>query len=133
MWAWDKIQNNALRILIVTALCAVTAISDWKFFSVIFILAFGINRGNIKKQLQCYAIIVAVKIVFDVCFLTMIGKDMFSVGCIGIERLGMFCVIPLLALYNGQRGKGGKFSKWFFYVFYPLHLLVLGLVLSYFS
>ena len=29
--------------------------------------------------------------------------------------------VPVLLLYNGQRGKG---NKWFFYVFYPAHFLV---------
>ena len=31
--------------------------------------------------------------------------------------------LPLLALYNGQRGKGN--FKWGFYLYYPLHLAVL--------
>lgn len=35
-------------------------------------------------------------------------------------------VLPFLALYNGERGPNGKFSKYFFYVFYPLHLWVIG-------
>ena len=46
------------------------------------------------------------------------------------------CAVPILTagfiilyLYNGQRTGGGRsFSKWFFYTFYPAHLLVLGLI-----
>ena len=34
----------------------------------------------------------------------------------------LFAVIPIL-LYNGQKGGGGgAFDKWFFYIFYPLHI-----------
>ena len=31
--------------------------------------------------------------------------------------------VPLLMAYDGSRGKG---NKWFFYVFYPAHFLVLA-------
>ena len=35
----------------------------------------------------------------------------------------------ILYLYDGQRARRGRsFSKWFFYTFYPAHLLVLGLI-----
>ena len=34
--------------------------------------------------------------------------------------------LPLLALYNGERG-GGRSAKWGFYLFYPAHIAVLAL------
>lgn len=37
--------------------------------------------------------------------------------------------IIILCFYNGKKSeKAPKFSKWFFYVFYPAHLLVLSIV-----
>lgn len=39
----------------------------------------------------------------------------------------LFSIVPML-LYNGKRGKN---IKYFFYIFYPLHLLVLYLVAKY--
>lgn len=41
-----------------------------------------------------------------------------------IEWLIIFAVIPIL-LYNGSRGKGGKY---FFYIFYPAHIYVFYII-----
>ena len=36
--------------------------------------------------------------------------------------------VVILCFYNGKRAEHGrKFSQWFFYLFYPLHLLIIGL------
>jgi len=37
----------------------------------------------------------------------------------------LLTVVPV-ALYNGRRGPGGPFVKWFFYAAYPVHLAVLA-------
>ncbi len=43
----------------------------------------------------------------------------------GIQYLSLFALIPL-ALYDGTRGRYPL--RYFFYLFYPLHLLVLQLI-----
>ena len=36
--------------------------------------------------------------------------------------------LPLIACYDGTRGPGTAFAKYFFYLFYPLHLWGIGLL-----
>ena len=47
-----------------------------------------------------------------------------------LSGLGILAAaVATLILYNGERAKRGRaFSKWFFYVFYPGHLLLLYLI-----
>ncbi|MGQ7374513.1 TraX family protein [Streptococcus suis] len=37
-------------------------------------------------------------------------------------------VLPILGLYNGQAGPRTAFSRYFFYIFYPLHLWILATI-----
>ena len=37
----------------------------------------------------------------------------------------MLLSVPIMASYNGRRGLG---MKWFFYIYYPLHIILLGSV-----
>ena len=39
----------------------------------------------------------------------------------------LFALIPI-CLYNGKKGLDNKFSKYFFYIFYPLHLIIFTII-----
>ena len=45
----------------------------------------------------------------------------------GIVELFVVLVYPVMKQYNGQRGKV-SWLKWFFYIYYPAHLIVIGIV-----
>ena len=57
-------------------------------------------------------------------------RDAASI-CVLQSEAQAILAYPLLALYNGKRGFVGKsiVAKYAFYAFYPVHLLVLGLIL----
>ncbi len=57
--------------------------------------------------------------------LLCIGVAMLSVAMGGLQYFSLFS-LPLLALYNGKRGF--KLPKYFFYVFYPAHLVVIYII-----
>ena len=44
-----------------------------------------------------------------------------------VVMVGVLLVNPVLKLYNGERGKA-EWMKWFFYIYYPLHLIILGIL-----
>lgn len=43
----------------------------------------------------------------------------------------MILSIPFILLYSGELGLKNKFTKWMFYLFYPLHLIVIILLSKY--
>jgi hypothetical protein len=45
----------------------------------------------------------------------------------GILQLMTALSIPLLQLYNGQRGSW-RGMKWLFYIYYPAHLVAVGIL-----
>ena len=47
-------------------------------------------------------------------------------------QMGVVLALPVIRLYNGRRGRSqsvNRVMKWLFYVYYPLHLFVIGLII----
>ena len=45
-----------------------------------------------------------------------------------ISSLAAVFSLVFIYLYNGEKGKYGNRIKWFFYVFYPVHMMILGII-----
>ncbi len=125
--AWNTIQNDTLRRAAVCGLMLLTSFMDWSIFGVLFVFVFGINRGDKKAQYKAFALVAGGYLLMRLFVVLSQPDQLVTV----LSALGVFCVIPLLLLYNGRRGGEwagvlGKQARWLFYIAYPAHLLLLG-------
>lgn len=122
----SKRIKSIYKVLLVVLICIITLPSDWSCIAALCIMAIGTNRGDFRKQMSWMIFYVAL---YSLVYFFAIDK------AYGILQMGVVLSIPVIAMYNGKRGKNpkiNKFMKWFFYIFYPLHLFVIGLI-NYFS
>ena len=106
------------KLLLILLLCALAFPSDWSCFPVLCSIHIYRNRGNLTKQvlgMLCY--ISMYVIVWCLCIDVVYG----------LLQFGIIIVWPVMKLYNGQRGTW-KGMKWFFYLFYVGHLVLLGIL-----
>lgn len=122
IWNSEKIDKK-LKILLIILICIIAIPGDWSFITVLWILFFGMNHNNFSDQVSSFTIISIPIIVSPLLMLLNNYNDWYK----QIFHIGILLAIPLLKQYNGKPG-GNKNSKWFFYIFYPLHLLILGLI-----
>ncbi len=120
---YNKIKP-CFKIPIILMLIILSEHCDWGYNLIFFTLAFELGRGSRKDQILAYASCAFILNILPLFSLLRAGFDLFFVQ---IFNLGVLLPIPLLMLYNGQKG-GGKATKWVFYIFYPAHLIVIGLI-----
>ena len=126
---FDSELNGALKFVVIILLCALSYYCDWCFFPIIFALVFYAMRDNkLKKALSFSIVAIFTALFYIIRFSIKYNVNLHTAFCYDAMMLGLLLGILPILLYNGKRGRGGKASKWFFYVYYPLHLLVLGLI-----
>ena len=112
-----------MRICLIMLLIGLSGLGDWGGMAPAWVLLFGIFRDDRKKVLRILAASALIMTGLDALALAMSGKLWYG----ELWDLGILLAIPLLAGYRGRRGSSHPFYKWFFYWFYPLHLLVPGI------
>jgi len=103
--SWGKLLPIILLII-----CSIRA--DWGVLALTMPAVLYFCRHSFKEQAAAIVISGIVAAIITDTFLPY-----------KILQLFVCLSIPLLANYNKQRGEG---NKWFFYLYYPLHLIVLG-------
>lgn len=113
-----------VKIICVTALCMLSQIGDWPVMGVLWPYYFAVHRGEPIKQFRAFSIVGAVEVTY---FIGMMVVMQPSLWWLQLCQAGIFLAIPLLLCYDGTLG-GHKGMKWLFYIFYPAHLFILGVL-----
>lgn len=132
----ERLNNPVVKTLLILMLVILCIPADWGCTGILIIIVLDYFYGSFQQQAFAYCLVV----LCNMDILTLMTRPFFSLFyehtfyidrelyAYSIENVGAFIPIALLSLYRGRQGKKGGVSKWFFYIFYPLHLLVLGFV-----
>ena len=110
------------KVILTVLICLVSFPADWSCIAALCVLAFGTNRGRFSKQMVWMVFYVAL---YSAVYFFALDK------VYGLLQMAVVLSVPLLSLYNGTRGKSkriNKVMKWVVYIYYPLHLTLIGII-----
>ncbi|MGD0577176.1 MAG: TraX family protein, partial [Candidatus Staskawiczbacteria bacterium] len=127
IYLYDRIKNKryALAAVILVSILASVFGADYGFFGVLLIFSFYLF--NVKKDFNKLFLTQFLLIIIYLFYLYIVYPQ-FGIPLVLSWFLIQFVSLAALFLiryYNGQRGMP---LKYFFYAFYPVHILILGLI-----
>ncbi|MCI8638498.1 MAG: hypothetical protein HFG41_04935 [Coprococcus sp.] len=119
IWLWDKGECARLeKSLGIVGLYFLSLFGDWPVFGVAYCYYLFRYREQTREKWTAFSVITAL-----CCMDILFARPIWS----GMWMLGIFMAPFLIQFgYNGESGSKKPFHKWFFYIFYPAHLLILG-------
>ncbi len=113
------------KLGVVAMCCLLSITANWNYISVLWIVGFGVFYGDLKKQIIAFCVVAVIAHIVP----TFMNFGFTHEGYPHWYQFGVFLAIPLLWMYNGQRGKDVlRMGKYGFYIFYPAHLIFLYLL-----
>ncbi|MBN2558372.1 MAG: hypothetical protein JXB33_06450 [Clostridia bacterium] len=117
-------KGNAAARILIPALLAVSAQAmafDHGGFGVLLVIAFYLTRDSRSLRNISAAILI---LLFSTYYLAYGGIN--NTGWLIV--LFYLAALPAISLYNNKRGISNPFTKWFFYIFYPSHIIILLII-----
>ena len=106
------------KTVILIGILVISFCSNWSCIAVLAIMDISTNRGNFKRQMSRMMLWVSMYAIIYILFINPVY---------GVVQMFVALTIPLLKMYNGKRGTW-KGMKYLFYVYYPLHLIICGII-----
>lgn len=125
---WEQYQGSG-RNLRILGLLLLGSLGDWGAYGVVMCLLFHIYRDRPALRNRAFCLVVAALLLEMVLLPAALGLQppADALGS-GWMHLGMLAGLWLITRYNGQRGRPLPGGRWFFYGYYPAHLLALYLL-----
>ncbi len=113
---WDEQKFGKLAL---TILLGLVGFVDYGYLGVVTVLMFHVLRGN--RWMQLAALVVINCLGFRGQMIPLLGMEL------PLQSFAVLAWLPL-QLYNGEKGLGGKLWQYASYLFYPIHMLILGIL-----
>lgn len=113
----EKLPSWA-KVLITVGISLVAFPADWSSIAAMCPFYLYLHRGDRKRQGWDIALWSAIYALVYFLFIDRLY---------GLLQLCTCLAIPVLSRYNGRRGEW-KGMKWLFYLYYPAHLVVIGML-----
>ena len=132
----NKYQDNRIILFFLTGLIVIFSyllgmimFVDYFGYGVLTVLTFYFLR---EKKLWKMIIEIIILAYINIILLGRYSIPLAYIGefVLPVQSLALFS-LPIIWIYNGKKGYHNNFIKYIFYAFYPLHMLILALIIMY--
>lgn len=120
-------------ITIIFLVIALLGMVDYNFIGVLTVVLFHFTRTEKTDKTSKKVICGAIQL-FVMCMLNVMissspdyGIQLAPETYLSMQSFAILA-LPIIWLYNGRQGYYNKYIKWTYYLFYPVHCLVLGIL-----
>ena len=121
LYVYDMVPGFSRRCILIGLLLGAAMFCDWGLVGGVYALIFLSFRDDQKQKVKWFCFVTVAYLCMNILFCISAGHNWYG----ELWQAGLFLFVPVMYLYNGERGSKSAFHKWFFYIFYPLHMLVI--------